>query len=437
MNIVNKMTLNEIWRAARTTMFNTGRHVDLDQHKEPAFSAQINSVPIRECVYVPLHDFCGGKMYPIPRAGDRCARFSPIARTRVPVNEFGNSWVMAPVSGTLEDIVDFDHPQLGEIQCAVIRPDNSVPPLPMVKHSLSTMTTDGVLRTIHQAGIVDEFDGKSLAAKILRARENDVREIAAIAIDDSPYISSALKTVSEFAQDVTDGITVVLKAIDGGSARLAVYDCDEVHMKLDTDKFGFIKLVRMSGGFPLISKFRRQYYPKGNFIPIGVQALRAAAVSLIRGIPQTSSIVTVSGECVKRPCNAVIVNGTPLEDVLRFAGVKKEPNYVIFGDTMNGVTVTDIRTPVPLGTRAITVMNSLSTHVKTPCTRCGKCVTVCPMGLPVYLAMRYYSRGDRETAASFGAERCTGCGACSAVCPAGIETSSIMRGLKKFKRTRM
>ncbi len=419
-------------------MFSTGRYVDLEQHKEPAFSAQISSVPIRECVSVPLYDPCGGEMFPVHRVGERCARFSPVARTRLPANEFGYSWVMAPVSGTLEDFVDFEHPVLGEkIPCAVIRPDSTVPPLPMMQHSLSTMTTDGVLRTIHQAGIVDEFDGEPLITKILRARKNDVREIAAIAIDDSPYISSALKTVSEFGREVTDGITVVLKAIDGGSARLAVYDCDEVRMKLDTDKFGFVRLVRMSGGFPLISKFRRQYYPRGNFLPIGVQALRAAANALMRGIPQTSSIVTVSGECIRHSCNAVIVNGTPLEDVLRFAGVSKMPNYVIFGDTMNGVTVRDLRTPVPVGTRAITVMNSLSTHHKTPCTRCGKCVTVCPMGLPVYLAMRYYIRGDRNTAASFGAERCTGCGACSAVCPAGIETADIMRGLKKLKRSQM
>ena len=319
----------------------------------------------------------------------------------------------------------------------MIRPDSSVPPLPMVQHSLGSMTTEGVLRIIHQAGIVDEFDGEPLINKILRAREKDVKEIAAIAIDDSPYISSALRTVCSFAGEVADGITVMLKALDGGIAKLAVFDCDEVRVKPDEDKFGFVRVVKMSGGFPLISKFRRQYYPKGNFLPIGVQALRAAANALIRGIPQTTSIVTVSGECVKRPCNAVIVNGTPLEDVLRFAGVNKVPNYVIFGDTMNGVTVTDLQTPVPVGTRAITVMHSLRTPRKSPCTRCGKCVTVCPMGLPVYLAMRYYIRGDCDTAASFGAERCTGCGACSAVCPSGIETADIMRGLKKRRRSQM
>ncbi len=422
-------------KAKNINIFNTGRHVDLEQHKEPAFSAPLCSVPIRDCVHVPLYDPCGGNMYPVPRKGDRCARFSLLARTKVPVNEIGPSWIMSPVSGFVENITTIDHPISGRVFCAVIRPDSSVPPLPTVQHSLSSMTIDGVLRTIHQAGIVDEFDGEPLIDKILRARQRDIREVAAIALDDSPYISSALKTVSEFATDVADGITVVLKALDGGSARLAVFDCDEVHMHPDFDRFGFVRPVRMSGGFPLISKFRRQYYPKGDFLPIGVQALRAAANALMRGIPQTSGIVTVSGECIKHPCNAIIVNGTPLEDVLRFAGVNRVPNYVIFGDTMNGVTVTDMQTPVPIGTRAITVMHSLTRPDKLACTRCGKCVTVCPMGLPVYLAMRHYERGEVEKASLFGAEQCTGCGACSAVCPSGMETADIMRRLKRHRRS--
>ena len=123
--------------------------------------------------------------------------------------------------------------------------------------------------------------------------------------------------------------------------------------------------------------------------------------------------------------------GTTIEDVLRFVGVNKLPRYVILGDTMTGITVTDIKTPVTAGMRAITVMHSLRPMQKSSCTRCGKCVTVCPMGLPVYLAMRYHERGDDETAALFGAERCTGCGACSAVCPSGLEASDIMRSLKK------
>lgn len=419
------------------SIFHTGKYVDLEQHKEPAFSAPLSSVPIRELAYVPIYDPYGGQMYPVSRKGDRCARFSLLARTKTPSNEIGPSWMMSPVSGYVEDITTINHPLIGRTFCTVIRPDPSVPPLPTTPHSLNAMTREGVLRTIHQAGIIDEFDGQPLIKKILTARDEGVREIAAIALDDSPYISSALKTVSDFGAEVNDGITVVLKALDGGSAKLAIYDCDEVHMKPDMNRFGFVEPIKMSGGFPMISKFKRQYYPTGNFLPIGVQALRSAAQALLRGLPQTNSIVTISGECVKHPCNAVVINGTTIEDVLRFAGINKVPNYVILGDTMTGITVDDLKTPIVAGTRAITVMHSLPRNEKSSCTRCGKCVTVCPMDLPVYEAIRHHERGQIDAAAQFGAEHCTGCGACSAVCPSAIEVADIMRNLKQVRKRKM
>lgn len=415
------------------SIFNTGKYVDLQQHKEPAFSAPLNSVPLREMAYVPIYDPYGGNMYPVAREGDRCARFSLLARTKSHPNRMGPSWIMSPVSGYVERIKTIEHPMLGRTLCVVIRPDSSVPPLHTTSHNLNAMTEDGVLRAIHQAGIIDEFDHRPLTEKILQAKDRDIREVAAIALDDSPYVSSALKTVSEFGMEVSDGINAVLKALDGGSAKLAIYDCDEINIDTEKYSFGFAKLIKMRGGFPLISKFKHQYYPKGDFLPVGVQALRSAAQALSSGIPQINSIVTVSGDCVKHPGNVIVVNGTPIEDVLRFVGVNKVPNYIIFGDTMTGSTVSDLKTPVVAGTRAITVMNSLSKPEKTSCTRCGKCVAVCPMDLPVYEAMRHYERGEIDKASQFGAERCSGCGACSAVCPSSLEIAQVMRNLKKVK----
>ena len=219
------------------SLFNTGKYVDLEQHKEPAFSAPLSSVPIRELAYVPLRDLYGGQMYPVARKGDRCARFSLLARTKTPSNELGPSWLMAPLSGYVEEIATIEHPIFGRTFCAVIRPDNSVPPLPTTPHSLNAMTQEGVLRTIHQAGIIDEFDGRPLIEKILQARSDGIREVAAIALDDSPYISSALKTVAEFGSEVSDGITVVLKALDGGSGyrpfRLCGADPDAGRLSAD------------------------------------------------------------------------------------------------------------------------------------------------------------------------------------------------------------
>ncbi len=415
-------------------LFNTGKYVELEQNKEPAYSAPLNSVPIRKYVYVPFCDPYGRAMSPVARIGDKCARFSLLARTRTAANRMGPSWLMSPVSGYLEDMVRLEHPILGKVLCAKLLPDNAIPPLPLTRHNLNAMTETGVLRAIHQAGIVDEFDGIPLIDKLLEAQENGVRDIAAIALDDSPYVSSALKTIAEFGGEVADGVSVILKAMNGGRAQLVVYDCDDVNQHLDENNFGFIDLIKMKGGFPLISKFKRKYYPHGDFLPIGVQALRSASQALSRGLPQTNSIITVSGDCVKRPCNVVVVNGTPLEDVLEFVGLTKVPHYVIAGDTMTGVTISDSLTPITVGMRAVTVMSNLSLPEKTVCTRCGRCVTTCPMSLMPYEAMRLYERGDINKAAEFGAEYCTGCGACSAVCPASLDVANIMRNLKKVKR---
>lgn len=418
------------------SLFNTGRYVNLAQHKEPAFSAPLSSVPLRGRAYVPLYDPFGGHMYPVAQEGDRCARFSLLARTKTHTGRLGPSWVLSPVSGYLEKLQTIEHPLLGRTFCAVIRPDPSVPPLATTSHHLSAMTEEGVLRTIHQAGIIDEFDLRPLSEKIQEARERGIRELAAIALDDSPYVSSALKTVSEFGGEVGDGISAVLKALDGGSAKLAVYDCDELAWDENKYRFGFVEIIRMRGGFPLISKFRRQYYPAGDFLPVGVQALRCAAQALSRGIPQTNCLITIAGDCVSHPCNAIVAVGTPVEDVLRFVKISKAPKYVIMGDTMTGCTVTDMLTPIVAGTRAITVMNALPRVEKTSCTRCGRCVTVCPADLPVYEALRHYERGEIDAAAAFGALQCTGCGACSSVCPAGLEAAHIMRHLKTISRRR-
>ncbi|MBQ5544856.1 MAG: 4Fe-4S dicluster domain-containing protein [Clostridia bacterium] len=418
------------------SLFHTDKYVSLEQHKEPAFSAPLRRVPLRGNANVPLWDPYGGEMYPVVRPGDRCARFSLLARTKTGADRMGPSWVMSPVSGYVEELRTVSHPLLGRVFCAVIRPDSDVAPLSTTPHSLHAMTEEGVLRAIHQAGIIDEFDRAPLAKKIAEAKAKGVREVAAIALDDSPYVSSALKTVSEFGMEVNDGLSAVLKALDGGSAKLAIYDCDEIELNAERFNFGFVEVIEMRGGFPLISKFKREYYPKGDFLPVGVQALRSAAQALSSGEPQTESIVTVSGDCVGQPMNAVVINGTPLEDVLRVAGITRPPRYVILGDTMTGKTTDDLQTPVVTGMRAITLMNRLEKPDKTECTRCGKCVAVCPMELPVYEALRHYERGETELAADFGAEQCSGCGACSAVCPAGWEVAHIMRHLKQDKKKR-
>ncbi|MBQ1554708.1 MAG: hypothetical protein IIZ68_04550, partial [Clostridia bacterium] len=159
------------------SLFHTDQYVSLEQHKEPAFSAPLRRVPLRGNACVPLWDPYGGEMYPVVRTGDRCARFSLLARTKTNTDRMGPSWVMSPVSGYVEELRTVSHPLLGRTFCAVIRPDSDVAPLSTTPHSLHAMTEEGVLRAIHQAGIIDEFDREPLAKKIAEAKAKGVREV--------------------------------------------------------------------------------------------------------------------------------------------------------------------------------------------------------------------------------------------------------------------
>lgn len=90
-------------------------------------------------------------------------------------------------------------------------------------------------------------------------------------------------------------------------------------------------------------------------------------------------------------------------------------------------------------------MNKLQCKIKeksdkiNACTRCGRCMEVCPAGIDILTALQIYNqyKGNDRTelyqlkalSVNTGPEDCIECGACSAHCPAGIEIKDIVREL--------
>ena len=96
------------------------------------------------------------------------------------------------------------------------------------------------------------------------------------------------------------------------------------------------------------------------------------------------------------------------------------PALVISGGPMMGISMRSIDVPVVKGTSGILALTAKSAMLKpiTPCLRCGRCVTACPMGLvpnvlePLVLE-RLYTRFEEE-----GGMNCIECGSCTYMCPA-------------------
>ncbi len=405
----------------------TGKGVQLEQQKQQAFMRPVMRMNLPETVDVPLLNFGTGAMLPIPRVGEYVPRNSMLARSKNSVN-----WVVSPISGKLKCIERVEHPLIGSVMCAKILVKDSVPELEMHGHNPSEMTAQGLIQAARMAGILDETDGLPLYYKLQAAARDRALISVADAIDDSPYISSALKTVQEYGDDANDGLGMTLKVLNGGKAAVAVYEPDGMDISGIIGGFGFTDVVKMKGGYPVWPRFVEQYCGNMKYLRVGVQALRALSLAVRKGIPQTETMITVCGDCVASPANIIVTTGVTVEQILKEVGLRCNPRYVILGDTMRGVTCNRTDVPIFPGIRGICAMSELpAPERKTGCISCGRCVEACPRKLFPSEAVRLYERGSKQAAAKYGCEACDGCGACSAVCPAHIEVADIMLELSE------
>ncbi|MDR1002664.1 MAG: 4Fe-4S dicluster domain-containing protein [Oscillospiraceae bacterium] len=402
----------------------------INQHKQPAYGNKILRLPPPPQLIVPLYNFESGAMLPTARVGETVAKHAVLAHSKNKA-----SVVIAPASGRLVAIERINHPIMGSVLAAFMRTDSRIPPVPPVPHNLSAMTAEGILKAVRIANIIDETDGMPVYHKLLRAVEEKVLLLIADCIDDTPYISSALKTVQDHGDLCADGVSVVLKLLGGGKATLAFFNSGGIDTEELLFKIGFMNTVELTGGYPAWFSFKR-HYANEKHIRLGVQALRSISLAVRDGIPQTEFMVTVGGDCVSTPTNVIASTGTTVGNLLHKVGLSSTPRYIVLGDTMTGAAVTSLDTPVFPGIRGVTAMSGVQKVPTTACIGCGACSAVCPHMLFPSEANRMYEQGMTALAASYGANRCVGCGACSAVCPSGIELSEIMLLLLEGERAR-
>lgn len=417
-------------------LFKVPKGVQLPMNKYAAFARPLMRLSVCSSIFrrgefsqknilVPLFDFGSGAMIPVIRVGESVAKNSILARTKN-----GSQWTISPVSGKLCAVEKLELPFVGKTPCAHIKPSDKIAELPPIPRNPAHMTGDAIIIAARQACIIDEIDGIPLYLKLAKAKQDGVQMIVADCIDDSPWVCSALKTVSDFGDLCADGVGFVLKVLAGGQAMLAVYDPGDLKINPILSNFGFIKIVRVTGGYPAWPRFEKAFFNKNDesdlYIRIGVGALRALSMAVRRGIPQVDTIITVSGDCVRSPVNLVVPIGATVRQILSETGLAKEPNHILVGNTMKGQEIQNQDVPVFPGILAITAMTEICAAENNACISCGACSEACPQGLFPAQAHRLLIKNKKLEAAKFGAAKCTACGACSAVCPSLIDLTEEM-----------
>lgn len=289
------------------SFFSSG--IRLEQQKSRTMKAKILALPAPEVLYVPLPgaqaliDRC-------VRAGETVLRFSQLS---MPGSHVA---VTSPVSGTVTGFQALPHPVRGMVDCAVIRQDSEEQELtlraPGMEHA-----PDELIRLAAAAGIIDEYDGIPLFKKLKRLRRMKIDWLGANVLDDEPYVCSGLAVLRENPQGVQQGLELAALAVGAKKTGIAVVSSFRARSYSRVSGQIADLLVGSGGRYParpgLLKRLHRQGHRPGL---VGVQALEAFAQAAERGIPQTTTVITVAGQGVSRWQNLRVPLGMPIEDLL-------------------------------------------------------------------------------------------------------------------------
>lgn len=287
------------------------RGVRLEPHREEPLKQGIQELPKPAELWVPLVG-CTVLSERLVEPGDWVDKGAPLSAPQrsVPAH--------APAAGRIKEIRELPLPLQGTVPCALLVPDwayegpEQKPP--------AQGQQEEVISAAASAGIIDEFDGLPLYKKLKRFRRRGVNLLLANAIDDDPYVASAVAVLREQPQKVADGLAAAARAC--GAAECRVTASSRKEMKRVHEACPAVEPMPAGERYPARALLKRGLYAKGNTTGfIGVQACAALASFLENGTPQTETVVTVAGDAVPHPYNLRVPVGTPLRELLAFCGV--------------------------------------------------------------------------------------------------------------------
>lgn len=297
------------------------------------------------------------------------------------------------------------------------------------------LTYGEIINRARLANITDERDGILLADKLMEARKKNVRLVIVDAIDDEPYISSQLNPILKNSQLAADGLSFCQRACGATQAYFAVYkNLTDLDIRIPKH-VGNYAVVRLHGRYPAEYQAAQNYADEDDVLVVGSGAILHLARAILFRKPQTTTFVTVAGDCVGNPTNLEVSLGMTVTQALERCGLIDDPHRVVVGGSMTGISVMDTdRTLVTPTTRAILAFRQDLKTLGLSCIGCVRCVHVCPEGLNPFFLYKSIKQHRYDMFQGLDAQRCVGCGTCSYMCPAKLDLSeTIYQAAASFK----
>ncbi len=408
-------------------------------------SKAIEVLPIPERVYIPLSQSLGAPSIPVVNKGDRVKTGQLIAKGEA----FISANIHSSVTGVVEKIDEWIDASGYRKKAIIIKTEadeweEGIMPSDKLNSNIS-LSKEEIIQRIKDKGIVG-LGGATFPTHVkLSIPQGKKAEYLIInAVECEPYLTSDHRLMLEKGEEILIGIQILMKALDVQHTLIGIEankpDAIEHLSKLAT-KYNGIKVQGLKLKYPqgaekqLIKALVNREVPSGK-LPIEVGCVVqnvGTAFAVYEAVqfnkPLIDRVVTLSGKNINGG-NFIVRIGTPIQAMIdKCGGLPENTEKIINGGPMMGKALTSTEVPVTKGTSGILIFTSEMSH-RMPmynCVRCGKCVTVCPMGLEPILLEKIAENKNWEMAEKEHILDCIECGSCHYTCPAGRPLLDMIR----------
>jgi len=287
-----------------------------------------------------------------------------------------------------------------------------------------------IIEVARRAEIVDERDGRPLH-EMLEKSLGSADIVIADAVDDEPYISSKMGPLLAFREEVAAGLDLCCRVAGCEAKGIMAYKMiTDTQTRIPRSIEG-IKVTKVRAGYPTTQQTRLAGFARGNKLVVGAGALIHLARAVKDRKVQTSTFVSVVGNCVTNPMNLEVSVGMTVMQVLERCGLSEVPTRIVCGGSMTGIAVIDAEhTLVTYTTKAILAVRENVLDMHYSCISCGRCVQRCPAGLSPMYIRRLVDRNRWDGVEDYDPHLCIGCGTCSYICPSKLEVAASVQKAK-------
>ncbi len=416
--------------------------------KKATNSSSIVDLPLSKTLIFPLNQHIGAPATPIVKVGD-----SVIAGQRI-AEASGNvsAHIHASVSGKVVAIEDRLTAMSVYTKCIVIENDNEdTNEFESEPRNFKDFSPEELIDIVRDAGIVG-MGGAAFPThvKLSPPKDKKIEYIVINGAECEPYLTSDHRAMLETAGEILTGLKILLRIFGLKKGYIGIEnnkpDAIERLKKLTEKIHEYdIEIVPLKVKYPQGAEKQLIKAVTGRTVPMGklpmdvgvvvnnIDTCASIARAVVYGIPLISRIVTVSGDCIKKPSNVRVRIGTPFADVIEaIGGLKAHPKKVIMGGPMMGFAVPNLDVPIVKGTSGIIALSKRASKLRTgeTCLRCGKCVSACSMGLSPLFLKEAAKANDFERLKKLNINNCMECGSCSFVCPGANNPSQAIKVAK-------